>query len=130
MDILESKKTILIIEDEADIRQLYTEYLTDSGFEVLEASDGNEGLSKALSESWDLLLLDIMLPGRDGVQVLKLIKENERLRNKPIVLLTNLSMEAVIGEAFSLGADSYLIKSEITPDKIVNEINAALTKRS
>ncbi|KKS16564.1 MAG: Response regulator protein [candidate division WWE3 bacterium GW2011_GWC1_41_7] len=115
-------KTILIIEDEADIRLLYAEVLRDAGYNVHEAADGTTGLEKALKEDWELLLLDIVLPGNDGVNILKKIKENSTLQKKPVLLLTNLGVEHVINDCFELGANGYLIKSEITPDKIVNEV--------
>ena len=115
-------KTILIIEDEPDIRQIYAEILKDAGFLVLEAAEGNSGLEIASSQPWDLLLLDIMLPGQDGLHVLREIKKVPELAKKPVLLLTNLESEPIITECFSLGADGYLIKSEITPDYIVAEV--------
>ncbi len=115
-------KTVLIVEDEADIRALYSEVLRDAGFNVIEAPDGTTGLDRAAEGNWDILLLDIILPGSDGVNVLKKIKANPAINNKPIILLTNLGVEHVINECFEIGADGYLIKSEITPDKIVEEV--------
>jgi DNA-binding response OmpR family regulator len=122
MDTQTTQKTILIIEDEADIRAIYAEILRDSNFLVLEAEEGNTGLEIAQSKPWDLLLLDIMLPGQDGLHVLKEIKKIPELAKKPVLLLTNLESEPIITECFSLGADGYLIKSEITPDYIVAEV--------
>jgi len=118
----ENGKTILLIEDEEVIRELYAEVLRDAGYKVIEARDGDTGLKRALGDEWDIMLLDIMLPGSDGLQILKYIKENERLKVKPVILLTNLGNETIIKEAFTKGADAYLIKSEITPDKIVTEV--------
>lgn len=118
----ENGKSILLIEDEEVIRELYAEVLRDAGYKVMEARDGDTGLKRALGDEWDIMLLDIMLPGSDGLQILKYVKENERLKMKPIILLTNLGNEMIIKEAFSKGADAYLIKSEITPDKIVSEV--------
>ena len=116
-------KTILIIEDEADIRQIYVEILKESGFLVLEAGEGSTGVEIAKTKQWDLLLLDIMLPGEDGLHVLKEIKQVPDLAKKPVLLLTNLESEPIITECFALGADGYLIKSEITPDFIVAEVS-------
>ncbi|PIS22760.1 response regulator [candidate division WWE3 bacterium CG08_land_8_20_14_0_20_41_10] len=123
-------KKILLVEDEKEIRELYALYLTDMGYTVISAEDGNVALQKALVEDWDLMLLDIMLPGQDGIQVLKMIKANERLRDKPVIALTNLNVESVINEIFDLGADGFLVKSEITPDKIVSEVETVLQKYS
>jgi two-component system, OmpR family, response regulator ResD len=116
------EKIVLLVEDEEDMREVYSEVLRDEQFKVIEAQDGSIGLKRAMESEWDLLLLDIMLPGEDGLHILKFIKENDRLKNKPVILLTNLGSEPIINEAFSLGADGYLIKSEITPDKIVSEV--------
>ena len=116
------KKNILIVEDEHDIREIYVEVLTSAGYRVDQAADGEEGMKKIKEGNWDLLLLDIMLPGRDGLKILKEIKEMPGLKKGPVVALTNLNSENIIHEVFTSGADGYLIKSEITPDKIVEEI--------
>ena len=123
-------KKILLVENEADTRELYTKRLRDSGYTVIEAADGNTALQKSLTEDWDVMLLDIMLPGQDGIQVLKMLKTNERIRNKPIIVLTNLNIESVVNEIFELGADGFLVKSETTPGKIVSEIENVLAKYS
>ena len=116
------KKKILIVEDDQDVRELYTEVLRDEGFEVAEAVDGQSGLAKVLEGTYDLLLLDIMLPKFDGLEVLKTIKEKAKVKGIPVILLTNLGREAIIKEGFSLGADGYLIKSEHTPEEVVDEV--------
>lgn len=121
-------KKVLLVEDEADIRSLYSEYLHDQGYEVLEAADGNSALEKAEKEDWDVMLLDIMLPGQDGIQILKKLKATEKGSFKPVIALTNLNIESVINQVFEEGADGFLVKSEITPDKIVNEVESVLQK--
>ncbi|MFA6981415.1 MAG: response regulator [Patescibacteria group bacterium] len=125
----QEKNTLLIIEDEDEIRTLYVEVLRDAGFEMLEAKDGRDGYDKIVSEKWDLLLLDIMLPSMDGVQILKEMHFANVGEGRPVILLTNLGSENVINECFNYGADGYLIKSEITPDKIVSEVKAFLKKQ-
>jgi two-component system response regulator ResD len=117
-------KRVLIIEDEADIRTVYAEVLREEGYEVDEAGDGSSGLQKAFDGNWDILLLDIILPGSDGLNVLKKVKANETIKDRPVILLTNLGAENIINDCFELGAAGYLIKSEITPDKIVTEVNS------
>jgi two-component system, OmpR family, response regulator ResD len=115
------KRTILIVEDEADLRTLYKEVLEDSGYAVEEAGDGITALKKIQEVPWDLLLLDIMLPGKDGVKIVKEMADHPGWKKGPVVALTNLNSEALIREVFAGGADGYLIKSEITPDKVVAE---------
>lgn len=119
-------KTILIIEDEQDICELYAEVLSDSGYVVEQARDGSTGLDKIKNSDWSILLLDIMLPGKDGLRILKEIKENPDLKKGPLIMLTNLNSDHIIQEAFNEGADGYLIKSEFTPDKIVEEVDKHL----
>jgi DNA-binding response OmpR family regulator len=120
------KKKILIIEDDQDIRELYAEVLRDAGFVVEEAVDGQTGLSKALAGKHNLLLLDIMLPKTDGLEILRQVKDSPALKKLPVILLTNLGRESIIKEGFELGADGYLIKSEHTPDQVVAEVKKFL----
>ena len=121
-------KRVLIVEDEQDIRELYAEILRDEGFAVVEAWDGEKGLAESLSGRYDIILLDIMLPKVDGLQILKEIKKKEELSAIPVVLLTNLSTDNIIKEGFALGAVSYIIKSEMTPDQVVAEVKKVLAK--
>lgn len=122
------KNNILIVEDEHDIREIYAEVLQSSGYKVEQAPDGESGMQKIRNFDWNLLLLDIMLPGKDGLKILKEIKDNPDLKKGPVIALTNLNSENIIQEAFGSGADGYLIKSEITPDKIVDEVGRVLEK--
>ena len=119
---------ILIVEDEPSIANFVCQGLTEAGYAVDVAWDGEEGLDYALVADYVVLILDIMLPKRDGLEVLKLIRENKRLAKKPVVILTNLGREGIIKEGFSLGADGYLIKSTLTPDQIVTEVKKYLSK--
>ena len=121
------KNNILIVEDEHDIREIYAEVLSTAGYKVSQAADGEKGIQKIRDEHWDILLLDIMLPGKDGLKILKEMKENPQIKKGPVIALTNLNSENIIQEAFGSGADGYLIKSEITPDKIVDEVTRVLT---
>ncbi len=119
-------KKILLVEDEDFIRDLYTRQLTKAGFSVKSAVDGQSGLTSLKSEPFDLLLLDIMLPGMNGLQVLREFKTQNPNSPMITILLTNLGQEAVIKEGFELGAQAYLIKASYTPDQVVNEVKNAL----
>ncbi len=127
-ELATSSKTVMIVEDEPDVLAIYSQVLKEAGYNVVEATNGIEGLRLARSVAWDLMLLDIMIPGEDGIHVLKTLKEDKGLHFKPVILLTNLDSETIINESFNLGADGYLIKSEITPDKIVTEVGSVLNK--
>lgn len=120
-------KKILLVEDEDFIRDLYTRQLTQAGFLVKGAADGPSGLTALKQEVFDLLLLDIMLPGMNGLQVLREFKTQNPNSPMITILLTNLGQEAVIKEGFELGAQAYLIKASYTPDQVVNEVKNALT---
>ena len=123
------KNNILIIEDEHDICEVYSEVLSMAGYKVQEAADGETGMQKIRDENWDVLLLDIILPGKYGLKILKEIRATPELRKGLVVALTNLNSEGIIKEAFDQGVDGYLIKSEITPDKVVEEVNKILTDK-
>lgn len=119
-------KKILLVEDEDFIRELYTRQLAKAGFTVKSATDGQTGLELLKAETFDLLLLDIMLPGMNGLQVLREFKTQNPSSSMITILLTNLGQEAVIKEGFELGAQAYLIKASYTPDQVVNEVKNAL----
>lgn len=120
------QKKILLVEDEDFIRELYVRQLTKEGFQVKSAVDGQSGLNILKTETFDLLLLDIMLPGMNGLQVLREFKTHNPSSPMITILLTNLGQEAVIKEGFELGAQAYLIKASYTPDQVVNEVKNAL----
>ena len=119
-------RKILLVEDEDLIRELYSRQLTKAGYMVKSAADGNAGLAALKTEPFDLLLLDIMLPGLNGLQVLSEFKKDNPNSLMKVILLTNLGQEAVIKEGFDLGAHAYLIKASYTPDQVVQEVNNTL----
>lgn len=120
---------ILVVEDDQFLRDLYNELLTEEGYTVELAGDGEEGHMKASAGGFDLVLLDIMLPKIDGLEVLRRLKNTPpKVHNGPVVLLTNLGQDAIIKEGFSLGATGYIIKSAMTPDQVLNEVKVFLKK--
>lgn len=119
-------KKILFVEDDDYFRELYSEQLRSEGYEVIECNDGAEALKKTLEKKPDLVILDIMLPVMNGLDVLKKIKEGEATRNTKVVLLTNLGQEGIIKEGFKLGADGYLMKPALTPAQMLKEMTAYL----
>ena len=121
-----NSKKILLVEDEDFIRDLYVRQLSKEGFQVKSAPDGQSGLNALKAEQFDLLLFDIMLPGMNGLQLLREFKTNNPKSPMITILLTNLGQEAVIKEGFELGAQAYLIKASYTPDQVVTEVKNAL----
>lgn len=121
-------KRVLLIEDEPLLVDLYQERFNEESFELKIARDGNEALKKA-DQNVDLILLDILLPGVNGFEVLRRLKKNLDTRDIPVIVLTNLGSEQSDSDkqlAFSLGAVDYLVKSYHTPDEMVEIINKRL----
>lgn len=125
-EVSSAAKKILIIEDEAFLAKLYSGELIKAGFQVKLASDGSTGLQTLEAESFDLLLLDIMLPDINGLEILRQWRAKHPASLMPILLLTNLGQDDVIKEAFTLGAKGYLIKASYTPQQVVNEVISTL----
>ncbi len=129
MDETKISKKILIVEDDQFLREFYQELLIAEGYLVDVAADGEEGLSKLLSNEYNLVLLDIMLPKKDGIQILRDLKvRSPKSLNVTIVVLTNLGQDTVIKECFDLGAAGYLIKSALNPDQVLTEVKSYLQK--
>lgn len=115
---------ILLIEDEKDICSLYEDILTGHGYSVTVCQDGASGFNKAKEGDWDLLLLDIMLPGKDGLDILTDIHSLGLTSSKKVVILTNIEKQDVLKSANSMGAIRYIIKSEVNPSQLVDIISA------
>ncbi|OGC69598.1 hypothetical protein A2415_03425 [candidate division WWE3 bacterium RIFOXYC1_FULL_39_7] len=113
---------ILLIEDEVLILRMYEKIFNYEGFAVVTCENGIEGIEKAKTEQPSLILLDIMMPKMDGLRVLETLKQEPLTKDIPVVILTNLSSDVVIKDAFAKGAAGYLVKSEIVNDKIVEEV--------
>lgn len=125
-----NSEKILVVEDDTFLRELYRDLLTEEGYMVEICEDGEEGLAKMKKDNFDLVLLDIMLPKKDGLSILKELSSNDKKRLSKIVMLTNLGQDAIIKDAFSFGAAGYLIKSAMTPDQVLHEVRVFLNKKS
>jgi CheY-like chemotaxis protein len=118
----EEKIRVLLIEDEKEVLELYKLKLTLDDYQVLTAESGQEGLDLAIKEAPDLIYLDIKMPGMDGFEVLKKLRENERTKDIPIVILSNFDEQEMIEKGLTLGANEYLIKSQFTPEDISSKV--------
>jgi PleD family two-component response regulator len=105
---------------------IYQTKLAQEGFEAVAAINGLEAMKKLQEVRPDLILLDIIMPYMDGLEVLKKIKDDERLKNIPIILLTNLSQKEEISKGLELGANDYLIKSHFTPSEVMEKVKKYL----
>lgn len=123
------QKKILLIEDEDLLRDLYKRQLEIAGLPTDAFPNGKSGLESLQKNTYDLVLLDIMLPDTNGLSILKQIRQNLINKDALVVLLTNLGQESVIKEGFELGANGYLIKALYTPDQIVEEVKGMLDKK-
>ena len=112
-------KRILLIEDETNIRAMYADVLKESGYEVLEAAEGKQGLNEVMNGDWDLLLLDIMLPKLDGIELLKRMQLDPRVKEKPVLVLTNLDDNRIRDTCLDLGVKEFLVKANVIPSEIV-----------
>jgi two-component system cell cycle response regulator DivK len=103
-------KRILVVEDQDDNRRILRDLLSASGYELIEAVDGEQGLAAAQKERPDLILMDIQLPGIDGYEVTRRIKADEALRSIPIIAVTSYALSGDDQKAFAAGCDDYVTK--------------------
>ncbi len=115
---------ILIIEDEESIAELEKDYLELSGFEVEIAGDGDTGLKKALEEDCDLMILDLMLPGTDGFEICRKVRE---VKNTPIIMVSAKKEDIDKIRGLGLGADDYMTKP-FSPSEMVARVKAHLAR--
>ncbi|MBI2023286.1 response regulator [Candidatus Giovannonibacteria bacterium] len=123
------KNRILVVEDDKFLRDLIIQKLKREGFITYEGFDGEEGLKVAKKELPDIMLLDLILPGLDGFEVLRLLKADEPTSNIPIIVLSNLGQKEDIDRAMSGGAEDFMIKAHFTPTEIVAKIKSILKKK-
>ncbi len=119
---------ILVVEDERDILELVEISLQLGGFEVVKAQDGLEAVEKALTESPDLILLDIKMPGLSGYDVCRKLREIPQTRDIPIVFLTARGQEHEIRAGLEAGGDDYIIKP-FAPDELPRRVQEVLNRR-
>lgn len=123
------KGNILLIEDDAFISGMYQTKLSLLGYGVRVASDGEVGWAELTKERPDLLLLDVVLPKKDGFEILTDIRQHPQLKDLPVILLTNLGQKPDVQKGLELGADDYIIKAHFTPTEVVEKIEKMLQKR-
>ena len=117
---------IIIVEDDKFLRDLITQKVLKEGYLVVEAVNGEEGVAKAKEEKPDLMLLDLILPGIDGFEVLRQVKENPETSSIPVIILSNLGQKDDVERGMKLGAADYLIKAHFTPGEILAKIKSIL----
>jgi len=123
-----NKKKILVVDDESDLVEMLSIRLEANNYQVIAASDGQEGLDKARSESPDLIILDLMLPKLDGYQVCRMLKSDERYKQIPIVIFTARAQESDIKAGNEAGADAYITKP-FEPAILLDKVSQLLEEK-
>lgn len=121
-------KKILFIEDESALQRAATTVLSDEGYAVLSALDGEVGIRLAQDERPDLILLDIILPKKNGFEVMEELKKDERTSRIPVIILSNLAENTDLEKALALGATTYLVKINYKLEEVVEKIKNILGK--
>ena len=119
-------KTILVVEDDKFLRELITRKLSEEGYNTIEAVDGEDGARKIKEEMPDLVLLDLILPGMDGFEVLASIKQDPKTSPVPIIVFSNLGQTEDVEKGMKLGAIDYMVKAHFTPVEIIEKVKKAL----
>ncbi len=118
-------KKILVVDDEPNIVKLIASRLRNNGYDVISALDGEDGLKKAITEKPDLILLDIIMPGLNGFEVCKRLKENELTKEIPVIMLTALAEEKDLSKGLEEGASCFITKPFSAVD-LLHEIKTAM----
>lgn len=119
-------KKILFIEDESALQKTFGDILKQEGYKMTSALDGETGLKSAQTEKPDLILLDLVLPKMHGFEVLQALKGDEKTKDIPIIVLTNLEGMGDLEKALDLGATTYLVKASYSLEEVIQKIKKAL----
>jgi DNA-binding response OmpR family regulator len=120
--------SVLVVDDDPDVCDLVTYKLEQSGFDVRRASDGDAALREVAKKVPDLVLLDVMMPGVSGLEVLERWRSDETTAAMPVIMLTAKAQENDVERGFELGADDYVIKP-FSPRELVRRVTAVLSRR-
>lgn len=123
---MDEGKTILLVDDDLTLREMYEERLKAEGFMIVQASNGEEALNKAKDIKPSIILLDIMMPKINGFDVLKDLKADPELKDIPVIILTALIQDVDRVQGDKLGATDYIVKSETMPGEVIIKIRNAI----
>ena len=124
----QDKRKIIIAEDEPTLMDMYKLYFERAGFRVLNAENGRQCIDFAKNEKPDLILLDILMPKVDGWEVLEQLKTDETTKQIPILVFSNLGQTQEVQKGLDLGADDYVIKSDLTPKELLAKVEQMILK--
>jgi DNA-binding response OmpR family regulator len=117
---------ILLVEDDVNLREIYSARFAAESYQVITASDGEEALATAVRERPDLIVLDVMMPKISGFDVLDILRSTPETKETKVIMMTALSQESDRQRGESLGANKYLIKSQVTLEDVVNSVKESL----
>jgi len=120
--------TVLFIEDEPTLQKALGDLLESEGFKVMSAMDGAKGVKLAKEKGADLILLDLVLPKKHGLEVLQELKEEESTKDIPVIVLTNVEELEEIDKAIKLGARTYLVKTDFTLAEVFEKVKEAISE--
>jgi len=123
-------KKILLVEDDRFILDMYKEKMGKENFEVRCAEDGASAIKIAKEIMPDIILLDVVMPLMDGFETLQAMKQDDKLKNIPIVLLTNLGQRRSVEKGLKIGAADYIIKAHFSPSEVVDKIKNIIEKNN
>jgi len=125
---MSQNKKIVIAEDEPILIEMYKLYFERTGYEVLKAGNGRECINFVKKEKPDIILLDILMPKLDGWEVLKQLKTDPETKQIPILVFSNLGQTQEIQKGLDLGANDYVIKSNVTPKELLEKVEGMIKK--
>ncbi len=123
---METKKKVLVVDDEKDLREAIATALTYEGFEVRTAVDGDDALVVGAEMEPDLILLDILMPKKDGIETLKALRSEAWGKTTPVIVMTVLDDMGKLAEALEAGANEYLVKTDISLGAVVLKVKNRL----
>ena len=126
----DKKAKILFVDDDNFLRKVYKAELSEQGYDVILAADGEEGLEKARISDPDLVILDMIMPKKNGFEVLTELQNNPATQNIPVIILSNLGQEDDVKKGLDLGAVDYLVKDNITLTTIVEKVSFYLNSKT
>ncbi len=119
---------VLLVEDDVALRDIYSARFMAEGYDVVTASDGEMALTQAVKEKPDLIILDVMMPKISGFDVLDILRATPETKDTKVIMMTALSQETDVDKGKSLGADEYLVKSQVTLTDVIDKAKAVLAR--
>ncbi|MES2436536.1 MAG: response regulator [Patescibacteria group bacterium] len=122
METANSLKKVLLVEDDPFLQSLLAQRLAAKGYKLFSAKEGTEALAIAEREMPEVILLDILLPGMNGYEILEKLKTNAKTKTINVIMVSNLGQQSDIDKAIALGASKFFVKANVTPEEIISAV--------